>query len=139
MRPPHSVDAASLAQLTRIGELVGAVKMARLQRPPAVLRRKNRIRSIQGTWAVEGKPLSEDQSTAMIDGKRVLARPGELLEVNNAIAIYDMLEDLDPFRLSHFKKAHRVLMKGLITDAGNFRRQGAGILKGRQLAHLAPP
>ena len=139
MRPPYSIDASILEHLTRIGELVGAVRTGHLQRPPAVLRRRNRIRSIQGTLAIEGNTLSVDQITAILDGKRVLAKPGELQEVTNAITVYDMLEDLDPFKPSHFKKAHRTLMNGLIADAGNFRKKGVGILRGRQLAHLAPP
>lgn len=139
MRPPYSIDASILEHLTRIGELVGAVRTGHLQRPPAVLRRRNRIRSIQGTLAIEGNTLSVDQITAILDGKRVLAKPGELQEVTNAITVYDMLEDLDPFKTSHFKKAHRALMKGLIADAGNFRKKGVGILRGKQLAHLAPP
>lgn len=139
LRPPYTIDAAVLDLLVRIGEHLGAVKAAHLQQPPATLRKRNRIRTIQGTLAIEGNTLSEKQITAVLDGKRVLAKPAELLEVSNAIAVYDQLDVLDPCKISHLRKAHGLLMKGLITDAGAFRSGGVGILRGRKLAHLAPP
>lgn len=115
------------------------MKAGHLQKPPAVLRKRNRIRTIQGTLAIEGNTLSEDQVTAILEGKHVLAKPSELQEVTNAIAVYELLEELDPFKITHFKKAHKVLMTGLIGDAGIFRKKGAGIMRGRQIAHIAPP
>ncbi|HRF82501.1 MAG TPA: Fic family protein, partial [Flavobacteriales bacterium] len=79
---------------------------ATLQRPPALLRRKNRIRTIHGTLAIEGNTLDVDRVTAMLDGKRVLAKASELAEVTNAIAVYDALEEFDPFKPTTFRKAH---------------------------------
>jgi len=63
------------------------VNAAHLQRPPATLRRKNRIRTIQATLAIEGNPFSEDQVTAILEGERVLAKASELLEVTNALML----------------------------------------------------
>lgn len=139
MRPPYTLDGSTLELLTRIGELIGAVKAVHLQKPPAVLRKRNRIRTIHGTLAVEGNTLREDQVTAILEGKRVLAKPAELQEVTNAITVYELMEKLDPFKIAHFKRAHKVLMSGLIGDAGTFRKKGAGILRGKQIAHVAPP
>lgn len=139
MRPPCTVNAAILCLLTSIGEKVGMVHAATLQRPPALLRRKNRIRTIHGTLAIEGNTLDVDRVTAMLDGKRVLAKASELAEVTNAIAVYDALEEFDPFKPTHFRKAHGVLMKGLVKDAGAYRKKAVGIVRGKQLTHLAPP
>ena len=139
MQPPYTIDSRILGQLVRIGERLGEVKAAHLQRPTAQLRKRNRIRSIQGTLAIEGNTLNEEQVTAILEGKRVLARPSELLEVTNAISVYDQLDAFDPYKTSQFRKAHGILMKGLVSDAGAFRSGGVGILRGRELAHLAPP
>jgi Fic family protein len=39
------------------------------------LRRINRIRTIQGSLAIEGNTLTEMQITAVLDGKAVIAPP----------------------------------------------------------------
>jgi len=46
------------------------------------LRKVNRMRTIQGSLAIEGNSLSEGQITAMLEGKRVIAPPKE---AHNAI------------------------------------------------------
>jgi Fic family protein len=38
-----------------------------------------------------------------------------------------------------YLKAHKLLMSGLIKDAGKYRTGNVGIFKGREVAHLAPP
>jgi Fic family protein len=138
LRPPYTLNPDILVLLTRIGELVGLASAAYLQRPPATLRRKNRIRTIQGTLAVEGNTLNEEQVTAILEGQRVLAKASELVEVSNAIRAYDRLEEWDPYQLKHFRAAHGVLMDGLAPDAGRFRGKAVGVVRGKQLAHLAP-
>lgn len=49
------------------------------------LRRINRIRTIQGSLAIEGNTLSEEQITAILEGKRMIAPPREIQEARNAI------------------------------------------------------
>ncbi|WP_177420797.1 hypothetical protein [endosymbiont of Lamellibrachia barhami] len=63
------------------------------------LRRINRIRTIQGTLAIEGNTLSEAQITAILDGKRVLAQPKEIQEVRNAILAYEQFEHCADYHL----------------------------------------
>lgn len=57
------------------------------------LRRANRIRSVQGSLAIEGNTLSEAQITAILEGKLVIAPPREIQEVRNALAAYDRLAE----------------------------------------------
>jgi len=61
------------------------------------------------------------------------------LEVKNAIAVYDYLDKLNPFSFDSFCEAHRILMNGLIESAGKLRSKSVGIVKGSELAHIAPP
>jgi Fic family protein len=42
------------------------------------LRRINSICTIQGSLAIEGNTLSQDQITAILEGKRVIASPKEI-------------------------------------------------------------
>ena len=61
------------------------------------------------------------------------------MEVKNAIAVYDYLDKLNPFSFDSFCEAHRILMNGLIESAGKLRSKSVGIVKGSELAHIAPP
>lgn len=74
-----------LSLVADITERVGRVT-ATADNPASLrLRRINRIRTIHGTLAIEGNPLTERQITAILDGKRVLAPPREVQEVRNAL------------------------------------------------------
>ena len=103
------------------------------------LRRINRIRSIQGSLAIEGNTLSEEQITAILDGKRVIAPPREVLEARNAIKVYEGFDSWKPETEKHLLTAHDVLMTGLIDDAGRYRTGSVGVMSGKQILHMAPP
>lgn len=57
-------------------------------------RASNRIKTITGTLAIEGNTLSEEQITAIVEGKPVLGSVRELAEVKGAIAAYDVTAHL---------------------------------------------
>jgi Fic family protein len=107
-------------------------------KPQPVLRRQNRIRTIRDSLAIEGNSLTLDQVSAIFDGKKVLGPKKEILEVSNAINVYDKAPSFDPFSSKSLLKAHGILMKGLISDAGEYRATDVGILKGSKVSHLAP-
>lgn len=44
-----------------------------------------------------------------------------------------------PHRLKDLLNAHGLLLHGLVDDAGRLRSGGAGICRGEQLVHMAPP
>ena len=124
---------------TEIGRLLGIVDATYLRKPITKLRKANRIKSIQSSLWIEGNSLSEIQVSDIIDNKRVLGSAKDILEVKNAIDVYDKLANFKFNSIASFQKAHRLLMKGLVTDPGNFRTKGVGVFKGEQIAHLAPP
>ena len=47
----------------------------------------------------------------------------------------EQLNSFDAYSLKSFLDAHKQLMKGLVKDAGKFRTQGVGIVKGEQVQH----
>lgn len=134
--PPFGITPAIVEQIAEISERIGRIG------PSAYglrLRRSNRIRTVRGTLAIEGNTLSEQQITAILDGKPVIAPPRELQEVRNALAAYENLTHWQPTRETDLLSAHRVLMAGLIDDAGAYRSGGAGVIAGDELMHMAPP
>lgn len=138
-RPPFTATPKAVSLVAEIAEAVGRLSASGTDASRLRLRRADRIRTIQGTLAIEGNSLGEEQITAILGGKRVLADPREILEVKNAVRAYDSLGEYDPFRSSDLLDAHRTMMEGLIDEAGSFRAKAAGVMKGPDIIHTAPP
>lgn len=127
-KPPFEVTAAMLDRITEIGELVGAITAAPELKTNPVLRRSNRIRSIYSSLAIEQNTLSLEQVTAVLNGKRVLAPPKDIAEVQNAYEIYEMLDRLDPYSVEDLLDAHGVMTRGLVRESGCFRTRPVGVV-----------
>jgi Fic family protein len=138
MKPPYSINSSILSLLTSISEKLGIIKATHLHAPPAELRKANRIKTIQSTLEIEGNTLSIEQVTSVINNKRVIAPQKDILEVKNAIEVYNQLQHFNSSSIPSFLKAHGLLMKGLVKYPGKFRSAGVGIIKGSKLTHLAP-
>jgi hypothetical protein len=65
----------------QIGEALGNLRADVDNAMVPVLRRGNRIKTIQASLEIEGNTLSLEQVTAVLDGKRVLGQPREIQEV----------------------------------------------------------
>ncbi|WNH14391.1 Fic family protein [Thalassobellus suaedae] len=139
MKPPYEITHKILKLITSISEKIGEVNANFLNRPSPKLRKQNRIKTIHSSLKIEGNTLTEDQITALIENKRVIAPKKDVVEVLNAIKIYENLEKYHPKKETSFLKAHQDLMENLIEDAGKYRKQGVGIVKGSKVEHLAPP
>jgi Fic family protein len=138
MKPPYSITPVILSLISTISEKLGAINANHLQAPRTELRKANQIKTIHSTLEIEGNTLSIDQVTAVIENKKVIAPQKDILEVKNAIKVYDAFQSFNALSLPSFLKAHALLMKGLIPMPGKFRTAGAGIVKGSKLTHLAP-
>jgi len=139
MKLPYEITSKILALIVSISEQIGAINAANLNKPPTELRKKNRIKTIQSSLEIEGNTLTVEQITDLLDNKRVLAPPKDIQEVKNAIAVYEQLREFDVYKLKSLCKAHSVLMKNLVDNPGKLRSSSVGIVKGSQIAHLAPP
>jgi Fic family protein len=67
-QPPFEITAKIINQISIIAEQIGRLDASGLSISPQ-LRKQNRIRTIQGTLAIEGNTLSIEQVTAILDGK----------------------------------------------------------------------
>lgn len=139
MRPPYEITPKILQLITSISEKIGEIKATYLDRPSPKLRKQSKIKTIHASLKIEGNSLTEEQITALVENKRIIGPKKDVLEVLNAIAIYDNLEKYKPHNEKSFLKAHQGLMKGLVKDAGKYRKQSVGIVKGSEVKHLAPP
>jgi len=136
--PPFTLIPAILNLCTQIAERVGRLSAQEELARSLYLRRLSRIRTVHGSLAIEGNTLSEEQITAILDGKRVLAPPRDIQEARNALAAYDHLPDWTPHAETDLLAAHRRLMTGVLPEAGRYRQGGVGVMKGDKVIHVAP-
>lgn len=136
--PPFTITADIVNLVANISEQVGQLNASLLNVSPQ-LRKQNRIKTITGTLAIEGNTLSEEQITAIIEGKPVLGSVRELAEVKGAIAAYEALIHFKAHNLDDLLAAHGLMMADILTSAGQFRHKAVGIHKGGEVHHVAPP
>lgn len=139
MKPPYDITPRVLKLISSISEKIGEVNATYLSKQSPQLRKQNRIKTIQSSLQIEGNTLTTEQITALIEKKRVVGPKKDVLEVLNAIEVYDELTSYKPHSERVFLKAHAALMKGLLDPVGKYRNQSVGIVKGDKLEHLAPP
>ena len=93
-------------------------------------------------WGMFLQPLQNCPSILghVIDGKRVLGAPDEIQEVKNAIEAYRLMPELDAFKEKDLLKAHGLIMKDLVKQAGHYRQEGVGVFDGNgNCLHMVPP
>ncbi|WP_206513705.1 Fic family protein [Pseudoflavitalea rhizosphaerae] len=139
MQPPYNITSAILQLVATISEKIGEINATHLHKPPAELRKSNRIKTIQASLEIEGNTLSIEQITAIVENKRVLGPQKDILEVKNAIVVYEKLNEFNPNSIQSLLHAHNLLMKGLIDKSGKLRTKSVGIVKGSDITHIAPP
>lgn len=122
-----------------IAQKVGQVDAyGQLSRSPQ-LRKENRIQTIHSSLAIENNTLSLEQVTAVIEGKHVIAPPKDLLEVQNAIKVYEDIDSFNPLSIDDLLRAHKELMGGLVFEAGRLRSGNVGVFAGDKLIHAGTP
>lgn len=139
MTPPFTITPQILQLLATLERLLGRYEGMHHPAPAPQLRRSQRVRTIQASLQIEGNTLSEEQVTAILEGKRVIGPARDVLEVQNAISAYDELPKWQPSNPKHLLAAHKIMMKGLVPAPGQWRTRGVAIAKGNQIAHLPPP
>lgn len=139
MKPTYDITPKILKLITSISEKLGEINATYLSKQSPQLRKQNRIKTIHSSLQIEGNTLTEEQITALIENKRVIGPEKDVLEVLNAIKLYENLEKYKFYSDKSFLKAHKELMNGLIQSPGKYRTKGVGIVKGNIVEHIAPP
>jgi len=103
------------------------------------LRRTNKINSIYSSLAIENNSLSEKQVKDIINGKLVVGPKRDIIEVQNAIKVYDAILDINPLNSEDLLKYHGIMMKSLVDDAGSYRRRQEGVFDDDRVIFIAPP
>ena len=137
--PPFKITSKAINLISQISEKIGEISTLENTERTVQLRKKNRIRTIHSSLAIENNSLTIEQITAIIEGKRVLGPPNEIQEVKNAVQAYELLLNLNPYKQKDLLKAHQLMMNDLVKNSGKYRKGGVGIFDGKEVVHVAPP
>lgn len=137
--PPFIISSDAINKISEISALLERRNIAFEGEVGLRLRKVNRIKTIHSSLAIEGNPLSEEEVKDIVNGKQVVAPLRQIQEVKNAINVYDMYPNLDPFKEKDLLKAHGIMMKALTDDAGHYRSGGVGVFGEKGLVHMTPP
>ena len=135
---PYTITPHMLTRVEQIGEALGRAEAAEVSQDLR-LRRINRIRTIQGSLAIEGNTLSEEQIATLLDGKPVIAPLKDIQEARNAIQAYDQYLQWSPVSETDLLKAHGILMTALLDTPGHYRMNGVAVTGQNAVHHFAPP
>lgn len=136
--PKFEITNKIIDLVAEISELTGKITVQAQLENNLVLRKKNRIKTIYSSLAIEQNLLNENQVTDVINGKTVLAPPKDIKEVKNAFEIYEILDTLNPYSIDDLLNAHQIMMQGLIAESGEFRTKPVGVVdaKTNQIIHF---
>src|SRR6266705_3459925 len=104
MTPPFSLTPKITNLVGEISQLLGNLQAISIAPPNLKLRRKNRIKTIKSSLAIEGNTLGEEQITDILENKRVIGSKKEIIEVKNAILLYEGMEKIKRDTLRDFLK-----------------------------------
>ena len=124
MEPNFQITEKILRLVHNIAELLTKYS---IERRSLLLRKENRIRSIQSSLAIENNSLTLEQVTDIIEGRRVLGPPKDIHEVQNAYEAYERVFSMDPYRVEDFLEGHRLLTQDLVKYPGQFRLRDVGV------------
>ena len=135
-KPPYTITSKILALVSEIQSLLGESKHLVVKKPSVKLRKENKIKTIHHSLAIEGNSLTEEQISSLIEGKKIIGPKNQIIEVKNAIKLYEKLTDLDPLKENDFLKGHKILMSDLIEKPGRYRQQAVGIFKNGKVSRM---
>ena len=132
-QPPYTITSKIIHLIAQISENIGRLTLLEEIQDSLKLRKANRIRTIQGSLAIEGNTLCTEQITAILNGKTVIAPPKEVQEVRNAIKAYEAFQQWQPSQEKDLLQAHQILMTGL------YHHGGVSVMSGDRVVHIASP
>lgn len=138
-KPPYEITTSILNKVAAIMKMIGKFSSMNNMSSQPLLRRKNQIKSIHSSLAIENNQLTESQVKDLINGKLVIGPQKDILEVQNAIKVYEHIKDIDPYNQNVLLKYHHILMTSLVPDAGAYRKGQVGVFDDEKVIFMAPP
>lgn len=135
-KPPYTITEKAADFLAKIVETVSRLEFGTRFKRDIKLHRRNLMRTIHSSLAIEGNSLTPGEMTAVIEGKVVAGKQADIKEVKNAYEAYDKIMTLDPYRITDILKAHKLMTQGLLAESGKFRSSDVGVFDDGVAVHI---
>jgi len=135
-KPPNTITVKAASDLAKIVEAVTRLEFGTSFIRDRKVHHQNRIRTVHSSVAIEGNPLSLEEVTAVIEGKRVAVKQADIKEVKNAYDAYDRIMSFSPYSVSDFLRAHHFMTNDLVRESGRFRSGNIGVFDGEVPIHI---
>lgn len=112
-KQPYMLSETAVLLIADIAAVLERYKTVKEGADSVRLRKIDHMKTIRGMTAIEGNTLTEEQVTAVLEGKRV-AEPR--LEINGAHAAYKLLEKFDPYSLKDVLRVHATKIREMLYD-----------------------
>ena len=138
--PPFTITCKMVDYISSIMEKIGKLDNYTSFNKMPILRRNNRIRSIQSSLAIEANSLSINQVKDLISGRTVIGPQKEIQEVKNAYKAYEMIDEVNPYSIKDLKKIHKTMTYLIVKEPGEFRKGDEGVFdENGNCIHMCPP
>ena len=135
-KPPFTLTNEMVNLVAEITEKLGRLEESNKVGNNLHLRRENRIKTVKSTTAIENNTLSLKQVTDVINGKIVMGKSDEIIEVKNSFVSYEKMYEYNPFIIKSFLQAHKYITANLVKSSGKFRSGDVGVFDGDKVIHM---
>ncbi len=113
-KQPYMLSETAVSLIADIAAALERNKIVMKGKDGVRLRKIDHMKTIRGTTAIEGNTLTEEQVTAVLEGKRVAAPRREINEIKGAHAAYKLLEKFDPYSLKDVLRVHATKIREML-------------------------
>jgi len=135
-KPPFEINDNIINMVAEITNKLGKLEVSLDMKKDLHLSKASKIKSVNSSCAIEANTLTEEQVEGIINGKRIIAPPDEIIEVKNAYEAYLKIQEYKSYDIRSFLKAHKILTEHLIKDAGKFRTGDVGVYENKKVVHV---
>jgi Fic family protein len=135
-KPPFEITDRIINLLAEIVNKLGGLEVTENKKMNLYLRKASMVKTVNSSCAIEANTLTEQQVEGIINGKRIIAPPNEIIEVKNAYDAYSRMDEYDPYGTASFLKAHGILTEQLQEDAGKYRTTDVAIYDHGNVVHI---
>ena len=134
--PPFEINDNIINLVAEINNKIGKLETNIDNKKRLYLRKASKIKSVNSSCAIEANTLTEQEVESIINGKKIIAPPNEIIEVKNAYEAYVKMTEYKPYDVKSFLKAHKYLTNNLIKEAGKFRSGDVAVYEGGAPIHI---
>ena len=103
-KPPYTLSETAVSLIADIAAALERNMIVMKGTDGVRLREIDHMKTIRGTTAIEGNTLTDEQVTAVLEGKRVAVPRREINEIKGVHAAYKLLEKFDPYSLKDVRR-----------------------------------